>query len=101
MRRFAFLIVLLLWGQVDDGLAVTFAVSPACPAYDDDGDDEYPEAQQGPQKEDSRPDKKPALFSLQPQTTDSSPGQRSLLSERSLTAPFSPPPLYLFMSLQI
>jgi hypothetical protein len=99
MKRFIFLIALLLWGQVDDGLAVALTVSPASLAYDDDGDDEYPQSQRESQKEESLP--KPATFSLKPQIVVLPPAQMSVPSECGLTTPLSPPPLYVFMSLQI
>jgi hypothetical protein len=99
MKRFAFLILLLLWGQFDDGLAVALTVPADSLAYDDDGDDEYPQSQRESQKEESLP--KPASFSLKPQVVVLPPAQTSVPSECGLTTPLSPPPLYVYMSLQI
>jgi hypothetical protein len=99
VKRYAYLlIILLLWGQVDDVLAVA-PVLPSAPLADDD-DDFYLPSQRRIQEEESRPDKKPALVGLEPRTADSSLVPRGVPFGWGLTTPFTPP-LYLLMSLQI
>jgi hypothetical protein len=92
-----FLIALLISAQVEDA----WAVIPALPssALPDDND-EYPLAarRQGPER--PAPCQKPPLVDLKSRTTDHFSIRRSSLSGSHLAGPFSPSPLYVFMSLQ-
>ena len=100
MSRLAyFLILLLLSAQVDDAWAVA-PVLPSSPV-DDDDDDEYLPSQRRRLEEESVPDKKPAFDGLKTQTADFPVVRRGVSSEWTLTTPFTLPPLYVFMSLQI
>jgi hypothetical protein len=100
MKGFAyFLIFLLVEGLVDDAVALTL-VSPSVSLVDDD-DNEYLASRKRPEEKASRFDKEPAFVGLKPQTADFTLDQRNGPSEWNLTTPFTPPPLYLFMSLQI
>jgi hypothetical protein len=100
MTRFGYLLILLLlWGQVDDSFAIALSV-PSAPVTDDD-DDDYLPSQRPQQEEESSDHTKPAFVSLESPTVDISLVRRGLPFERNLIAPFTPPPLYVFMSLQI
>jgi hypothetical protein len=100
MRRIGWLlVVLLLWGQVDDILALQFSV-PSAPATVDD-DDEYLPSQRGPEAEESRVHTRPAFAGLKRRAAESSPVRWTLPFERDLSTPLTPLPLYVFMSLQI
>jgi hypothetical protein len=94
-----FLILLLLTTQVDDALAVPF-LSPSAPLADDD-DDEYLPSQRRPQEEESLPGEEPASAGLKPRTANFPIAHRGVSPEWTLTTPLTPPPLRLFMSLQI
>jgi hypothetical protein len=101
MKRIAyFLILLLLWSLVDDGLVVAF-VLPSAPLTDDIDDDEYLASPRPPREVESRPDKKPVFVGLKLQTADFSLARRGVPAEWNLTTPCTLPPLYVFMSLQI
>jgi hypothetical protein len=98
MKRFAyFLVLLLISAQVDDCWAAA-PVLPSAPLADDD---EYLSSRQRPQEEESSPYQKPVFAGLKAQTADLPLVRRGVPSERNLTTPFTPPPLYVFMSLQI
>ena len=99
MKRLAYLLILLLIaGQADVAWAIV-PLSPSAPLADD-GDDEYLPAQRHPQGE--RPSSR-----REPQsaaklcTADFAFVPRGVPCRRTLTAPFAPSPLYVFMSLQI
>ena len=99
MNRLAYLLILLLISaQVDDAWAVALDSSSA-PLADDDN--EYLPSQQRPPEEECSPCQKPVFLGLKPQTADFSLVRRGLPSEWTLTTPFTPPPLCVFMSLQI
>ena len=98
MKRLAhFLILLLLLAQVDDAWAVA-PVSPSAPITDDD--DEYLPAQWRLRDEQSS-GQEPAFVGVKPQTADFPLVRRGVPLQWNLSTPFAPPPLYLFMSLQI
>jgi hypothetical protein len=99
MRRLTYLLVLLLMAaQVDDAWAVA-PVLPSAALADDDN--EYLPAQRRPQEQLSSSRQKPVSRALAPRTADFSFAPRGVLSRRTLTPPFAPTPLYVFMSLQI
>jgi hypothetical protein len=98
MKKFASLLILLtLWGLVDDYLAPA-PVLPSAPLADED--DEYLPTQRRLRAEQSS-GKEPVFVRPKRRTADLSPLRSGLPSECDLTKPFTPPPLYLFMSLQI
>jgi hypothetical protein len=100
MKRLASLLILLLLmsAQVDD-LWADAAVLPssAPPAADND---EYLPAQRRQEKQ-SAPVPSPAPDAVALHQAVLSLAPRGVPSERSPTAPFTPPPLYVLMSLQI
>jgi hypothetical protein len=99
MKRLSYLLILLLLSaQVDDAWAVSPNL-PSAPLADDN--DEYLPAQRRAQGEQSSSRQKPVFAGRKPQTADCSPVRRGVPPEWSLTAPFAPPPLYVFMSLQL
>jgi hypothetical protein len=99
MNRHAYLLVLLvIWAQVDDFWAAPL-VSPSAPVAVDD-DDEYLPSQRRLYEECS-PRQEPVFAGLKPHTADFPLVRRGVSSEWDLTAPFTPPPLYAFLSLQI
>jgi hypothetical protein len=99
MKQLGYLLILLsFWVQVDDAW-LTAVGSPSIVLADDD--DEYLPAERQPRQEQSgfkvEVDKHRPLI----QATDFSTVRMDTPSEWSLTTPFTPPPLYVFMSLQI
>ena len=100
MNRLVYLLILLLMSaQVDDCWAVT-PDSPSAPLAAADND-EYLPSQMRPQGEQSSSLKKSVFDGLKPQTADFSLLRRGVQSEWHLITPFTPRPLYVFMSLQI
>jgi hypothetical protein len=100
MKRHAYLLILLLlWSQADDVLAFA-SVLPSAPLADDD-DNEYVPSQRREQEEESRPDNTPAFAGHKPQTADFPLVRRGVRLEWNLITPFTPAPLYVFLSLQI
>src|SRR5262245_61881809 len=98
MNRLVYLLILLLISaQVDDAWAVALDL-PAVPLAAED--DEYLPAQWRPQGEQSSSRQKPVFDGLKPQTADFSLARRGVPSGWNLTTPFTPPPLYVFKSLQ-
>jgi hypothetical protein len=96
-----FLILLLISAQVDDAWTAA-PVLPSAPLADDNDDnDEYVPAQRQPWGEQSSSRQKPVFDAVKPRTADFPFGPRSVPSEWNLTTPSAPPPLYVFMSLQI
>ena len=93
-----FLILVTLWDQVDDVLAIAF-VLPSVPVADED--DDYLPAQRRSHEEESVVHKGPAFVRLKPRTADVPPVRSSVPFGWSLTTPFTSSPLYAFMSLQI
>src|SRR5262245_8891908 len=99
MKWYAYLLVLLLISaQADDALAAA-PVLPSAPLADDN--DNYLPAQRRPQEEQSATRQRPIFFRMKPVTGNSSVVRRGVPSELDQTVPFTPPPLYVFMSLQI
>jgi hypothetical protein len=100
MKAFAYLLLLLLmWAQVDDYWAAAPAFpSSAAPAADDD---EYLPAQRRAQEQQPPSRQRAVLDTVTLPQAALSLAPKGVSSERSLTTPFTPPPLYAFMSLQI
>jgi hypothetical protein len=99
MKRLTYLLVLLvISAQVDD----TWAVAPdvlSAPFADED--DEYLPSEPLTLGEESSSCQKPVFDAVKPLTADFRCVPGSVPSERNLTTPFAPLPLYLFMSMQI
>ena len=98
MNWYAYFLFLLIWAQVDDFWA-SGPVLPSAPLADDG--DEYIPSQRRPEGDECSYRQKLVLVGLTPQTVDLLLIRRGLPSEWNLTTPFTPPPLYVFMSLQI
>jgi hypothetical protein len=102
MNRLAYLLLLLLISaQVDNYWDNSWAATPLVPSAPQADDDEYLPSPQRPQQEECSPHQKPVFAGLKPQTADSPLVRRGVPSERNLTTAFAPPPLYVFMSLQL
>jgi hypothetical protein len=98
MSRLAYLLLLLLISaQVDN----YWAAAPLVPSAPQADDDEYLPSPQRPQEEECSPHQKPVFAGLKPQTVNLPLVRRGVTSERNVTPPFTPPPLYVFMSLQL
>ena len=99
MKRFGyFLIFLLAWGQaVDDVLAVALPSASAPRA--DENDDEYLPSQCRLREEDFV--EEPAFVGLELHPADTPLLEKGMPFEWNLATPFSPPQLYVLMSLQI
>jgi hypothetical protein len=98
MNRLVYLLILLLISaQFDD----FWAVAPGLPSAPLADDDEYLPAQLRPQDEQSSSRREPMFACLRPQTADIFLVRTRVPSASNLTIPFTPPPIYVFMSLQI
>jgi hypothetical protein len=93
-----FLLLLLISAQLDDGWAAAPA-SPSAPLVDDD--DEYLPAQRRPQEEQIALGQWLPFAGLKVQPADSAVVQKGLSSRSNPATPFTPQPLYAFMSLRI
>jgi hypothetical protein len=91
-----FLVFLLISAQVDDAWAVASDL-PSAPVADDN--DEYLPAQRGFRDEQSS-GQETAFVGIERRSADCSFVGRARF-EWNLTTPFTPRPLYVFMSLQI
>jgi hypothetical protein len=98
MNRLAYLLILLLISAQVDNSWAGVPVLPSAPQADDD---EYLPSPQRPQQEECSPHQKPVFAGLKPQIADLPLVRRGVPSAWNLTTPFTPPPLYAFMSLQI
>ena len=97
-KRLAYLLLLLLISaQVDD----VWAVSPASPSAPLADDDEYLPAQRRPQEELIALGQGLPFVGLKAQPADLSVVQKRPRSGSSPATPFTPQPLYAFMSLRI
>jgi hypothetical protein len=92
------LILLLISAQIDDAWVVVPVLPPA-PLPD--GNDEYLPAQWSSRVEQSSSRQRPVFDAVKLRTADFAFVPRSVPSEWNLTTTFAPPPLYVFMSLQI
>ena len=100
MKRFAYLLILLLVSaQANDALALTAAPTAPSSSLTDDND-EYLPARRRPREEESTWDQGPTFVTLNPPAVNFPPAQRGISFGWDLTAPFTPPSLYVFMSLQ-
>jgi hypothetical protein len=99
MKRVAYLLVLLLIAaQVQDTWAVALDL-PTTPLADEN--DEYLPVQRRRRGEQTAFRPKPVLNALKCPAADFCFVPRGVPSEWNPTTPFAPPPLYIFMSLQI
>jgi hypothetical protein len=97
MKPIAYLLMfVLILVQVDDAWAL--ALPSASFAEDDD---EYLPAPPRPLAEQVAPSQKPTFFGLKPHLGDFSGLRRDTPAQEDRTAPFTPSPLYVFMSLQV
>jgi len=99
MKHLAYILMLLLLSaQVEDAWVAALEL-PSDSSADDS--DEYLPAQRQPRQEQAgfkvRADKHQTVI----QAIDFSISRMGVPSEWNLTTPFAPPPLYVFMSLQI
>jgi len=103
MKRFPYLLILILLSAPVDEVWAVAPVLPFAPLAEDNADDndEYLPTQRPPQGEQSASRDKPVCDGLKPQHADFSFVPRGLPSEWNLTTPFAPPSCYVFMSLQI
>jgi hypothetical protein len=92
-----FLCFLMIWTQIDDCWVTALPLSSAT----QDDDDEYLPAPAGPHGVECSAHVKPVFVRLKPQAADFSLPRLDERHEWNLTSPFTPPPLYAFMSLQI
>ena len=99
MKRLAWLLILLLVSAPFDGAWAVASDSPSLSV--DDDNDEYLPAQRRSRGEQGTFNQKPAPGRFELQTSDHSFVRRDGPSEWNLITPFAPPPLYVFMSLQI
>jgi hypothetical protein len=98
MKRFTYLLTLLLLSaQVDDALAAVCNLPPDPLA---DVDDEYLPSQRRTREEQPVPDQAPVAVEPQSRTADFLPLRKGVPSGWNRITPFTPPPLYVFMSLQ-
>jgi hypothetical protein len=100
MRRFTYLLTfLLLSAQVDDALVA----APLPDANDEclDANDEYLPAQQRQREDEPASDQGPRFIGLKSHSADIASLWRGVSPEWNLAPPFTSPPLYVFMSLQI
>jgi hypothetical protein len=98
MNRLAYLLLLLLVSAQVDDYWVGVPTLPSAPRADDD---EYLPSPQRSQEEDCSPQQKLTFAGLKPQTVDLPLVRRGVPSEQNPATPFAPPPLYVFMSLQL
>ena len=98
MKRLSYLLIfLLISAQMDDAWAAA-PIVPSAPLTDEE---EYLPAQRQVREAQSSSDPRPIFVDLEHQTSDFLLGRGGAPSERNLTTPFTPPFLYVFMSLQI
>src|SRR5262249_51545943 len=99
MHRLAYLLILLVFSRQPDAAAAVALGLPAAPLTVDD--DEYLPSQRRAQEEECSPLQKSVFVGHQPQTEVSPLVRRGEPPEWTLSTPFTPPPLLVFMSLQI
>jgi hypothetical protein len=97
-RRAYFLLLLLISAQLDDAWAAAPA-SPSAPIAEDN--DEYLPAQRRPQEEEIALGQELPFACLKAQPADSPVAQQRLSSRSNPATPFTPQPLFAFMSLRI
>jgi hypothetical protein len=99
MNRLVYLLILLVISALVDDFWAAAPALPSAPLADDD--DEYLPSQRRPQEDECPPHHQPVFVGLQPRTADFPLARRRVPSERNLTTPFTPSPLYVLTSLQI
>jgi hypothetical protein len=100
MKRIAgLLIVLTCWAQFDDVLLPRAPDAQSAPLPDDD--DEYIPSTSQDQETRSAGRQRPVLVYLKPQPGVFALVRSGVPSAPTLTTPLAPPPLYVFMSLQL
>jgi hypothetical protein len=98
MKRLAYLLILLMISdQVQDAWDVA-SVSLTAPL---DDDDEYLPSERRPEEEECSARQGQDFVGLEPQTAAFPLVRNGVPSEWTRTTPCTPPPLYVFMSLQI
>ena len=99
MKLMSWLLVpLLIAAQVDDAWAAV-VYAPSVRLTDDN--DEYIAAPRNEERERSAPGRRPLFARVAPTSGDFSFVRLCVPCERHAPAPLGPPPLYVFMSLQI
>src|SRR5262249_48942647 len=99
MKRIAYLLILLLLpAQVDNAWTTAPVAFPPPLA---EVNDEYLPTQQRSRDDDSVVRQRLALVDVKSHTADFAPVGSGLPSGWTLTTPFTPPPLYVLMSLQL
>jgi hypothetical protein len=97
MKQLAYLgALLLISAQIDDTWAIT-PVSPSSPLAEEEFLPSHPRSQ----VEESSPHQKPIVVGFESPTVDFPFVRWGVPAGCSLTTPLAPPPLYVFMSLQI
>lgn len=99
MKWFNYLLILLIFCPLVDDCWAMAPVLPSAPLTDNDADEYLPSHRR--MEEDIAVHKQPALASLKTKNANGPLARKSLPSNCSLTGPFTPPLLDLFMSLQI
>ena len=100
MKRIAWLLVFLTcWAQFDDVLLPCALDAQSAPLLDDD--DEYIPFNSHDQETRSFGRQRPAGVHLKPRLGVFALVSSGVPSEPTLTTPLAPPPLYVFMSLQL
>jgi hypothetical protein len=98
MKCFAYLLTLLLIMTQVDNAWVAAPASPSDPLVDTD--DDYLPAHRRPKQEEPASHREPVFVGLHSPAADVAPARRGASFEWDRTTPFTPPPLYVFMSLQ-
>jgi hypothetical protein len=98
MNRLAYLLILLLiTAQVDN----YWPGAPLVPSAPQADDDEYLPLPQRPKQQECSPHQKPVFAGREAQAPDLPLVRTGVPSGQSLTTPFAPSPLYVFMSFQL
>jgi hypothetical protein len=98
MKLYAYLLIFLVMSaQVDDFWAGDPTLPTSAPPVADN--DEYLPAQRRPEEEESFCHQRPIFESVMPHLATILP--TNVQARWNLTTPFTPPPLYAFMSMQI
>jgi hypothetical protein len=101
MKRITYLLVLLpIWHQVDDTWVVAAEFFAASQAGIEDNE-EYLPSERDQRAEECASHQKRRGVGANPSPADSPLTRTDFLSNRRPIAPYAPPPLYVFMSLQI
>jgi hypothetical protein len=100
MKQLAFLLILLVfWAQVDDSIIAV--ALPSAPLTEAEDDEYLPSQRQVRGEEESFRRPQPVSNGPIPLTAAFAGVRRGVAPAWDLAVPFAPPPLYVFMSLQI